>query len=180
MLYLLTYYLLIKSEDLKNRMLRRLQAKLNFFQELDREWLVVSGLLQLVNLVVHIFLLSLHLVEVGDFCSTFTFWFFIGEDAEDAGEAGLLALLLELLDILSFFLGLAVLSFHLLAQVEYTRAIAGGRSIIDECSLLSEVLEPLLVCLPRRCFVCKYIGLVLRLLTHTNLRQFWLLPRECI
>ena len=75
-------------------MLRRLQAKLNFFQELDRECLVVSGLLQLVDLGVHVFLLSLHLVEEGDFCSTFTFWFFIGEDAEDAGEAGLLALLL--------------------------------------------------------------------------------------
>lgn len=84
------------------------------------EWFVISGFLQLIDLVVHIFLLSLHLVEVSDFCSTFTLWFFIGEDAEDAGEAGLLTLLLELLDILSFFPGLAILSFHLLAQVEYT------------------------------------------------------------
>ena len=47
-------------------MLRRLQAKLNFFKELDVEWFVVGGLLQLVDLGVHVLLLSLHLVEVGD------------------------------------------------------------------------------------------------------------------
>ena len=48
-------------------MLRRLQAKLDFFQEPNMEGLVVSGLLQFVDLGVHVLLLSLHLVEVGDF-----------------------------------------------------------------------------------------------------------------